>query len=130
MRTLNTTQERLKTQDMLSTQSEALGLAIKTAHHKHKLSLTLLQQDTDKKRAYLQSNKEWNFNFTSGGWNTVYAQDKEQAIRIAKEQYNETVHRYHSSENGGSKIPLTEVDESTFRVATEADTKALLSLFY
>lgn len=74
--------------------------------------------------------KNWNFNFESGGWNSVSARTKEEAIEAAKAKYNETVVRYHCKENGGSAIPLTRVNEKTFRVATPTDTAALCSMFY
>lgn len=63
--------------------------------------------------AYLTKEKAWNFNFEGGGWNCVYAKTKDVAISRAKRKY-------------GSGSP---VDERTFRVATEEDTKLLLSLF-
>jgi hypothetical protein len=65
---------------------------------------------------YVGSVKNWNFNFEGGGWNSNYAKTKEESIKMAKKEYK------------GSKY--TVVNESTFRVATEADTRNLLSLFY
>jgi len=65
---------------------------------------------------YIAGSKTWNFNFEGGGWNSNNAKTKEKAIRLAKKEYR------------GSKNTI--VNESTFRVATEADTKMLLSSFY
>lgn len=65
---------------------------------------------------YISSNKTWNFNFQSGGWNSVVAKTKEEAIKRAKKEYG--------------KSKYTQVLETSFRVATERDTQALLSLFY
>ena len=76
--------------------------------------------------------KSWNFNFESGGWNSISARTKEEAIENAQNEYDETEkdQRYHCKENGGSAIPLTRVNVKTFRVATPADTAALCSMFY
>ena len=65
---------------------------------------------------YISSNKTWNFNFQVSGWNSVVAKTKEEAIKLAKKEYGKSKH--------------TQVQESSFRVATERDTQALLSLFY
>ena len=39
---------------------------------------------------FLRKNKEWMFNFTSGGWNTIMGEDKETAIERAKEEYKDS----------------------------------------
>ena len=80
--------------------------------------MILKQIINEKQKAlkYLQSNKEWNFNFEGGGWNFVYAVTREEAIQKACDKY---------SDSDGLNP-----DPKTFRVATEEDTKALLSLFY
>ena len=36
---------------------------------------------------FLRKNKEWMFNFTSGGWNTIMAGDRETAIERAEAEY-------------------------------------------
>jgi hypothetical protein len=64
---------------------------------------------------FLSNDKTWNFNFESGGWNTISAKSKDVAIKRACKKYN-------------SKV--SKVDIKTFRVATEADTATLMSLFY
>lgn len=114
---------------MLSAQIKSLETIINTIPvHKE-----TLQPIVNEKLALLDmvaKMKSWNFNFVGGGWNSVSARTKEEAIEIAKEQYNETEQRYHCKENGGGAIPLMKVNEKTFRVATEADTNACLSLFY
>jgi hypothetical protein len=51
---------------------------------------------------FLRQNKEWMFNFTSGGWNTMMAGDMETAIDRAKAEYA-----------GTSSVT---VDEKTFKV--------------
>lgn len=66
--------------------------------------------------SYISGTKTWNFNFGCGGWNSNQAKTREESIKMAKKEYK------------GSKN--LEVLESSFRVATEADTQALLSLFY
>ena len=65
---------------------------------------------------YISANKTWNFNFVGGGWNSNQAKTREESFKMAKKEYK------------GSKN--LKVVESSFRVATEADTQALLSLFY
>ena len=65
---------------------------------------------------YISANKTWNFNFVSGGWNSNQAKTREESLKMAKREYKNS--------------PNLQVIESSFRVATEADTKALLSLFY
>jgi hypothetical protein len=65
---------------------------------------------------YIGSVKNWNFNFEGGGWNSNYAKTKEESYKMALKEYK------------GSKNCVP--SESTFRVATEADTRNLLSLFY
>ena len=65
---------------------------------------------------YISGLKSWNFNFESGGWNSNVAKTKEESIKKAKKMYNASKH--------------TQVSENSFRVATEADTANLLSLFY
>jgi len=62
---------------------------------------------------YLEKRKEWNFNWIGGGWNSEYAHTREEA-------YNQAL------DITDTLVP----DLDTFRVATEADTKSLLSLFY
>jgi len=59
--------------------------------------------------------KEYLFNFKGGGWNSIAATDKRQAIKLAKAKYEDD---------------KTKVDESTFRIKTEKDYKNLMSQFY
>tara|TARA_R110002124_G_scaffold239218_1_gene404436 strand:- start:430 stop:780 length:351 start_codon:yes stop_codon:yes gene_type:complete len=65
---------------------------------------------------YISGLKSWNFNFEGGGWNSNVAKTKEESYKMALKEYK------------GSKncVPSKE----TFRVATHADTRNLLSLFY
>mgnify|MGYP003629023129 FL=1 len=65
---------------------------------------------------YISGMKTWNFGFEGGGWNSNVAKTKEEAIKKAKKMYN------------ASKY--TQVSETSFRVATKADTANLLSLFH
>jgi hypothetical protein len=60
-------------------------------------------------------NKQWMFNFTTGGWNTVYAKTKRGAIAQAAREYKTS-----------NLIP----NPKTFAVATDAAMKNALSLFY
>ena len=61
----------------------------------------------------LNSQKEWNYNFVGGGWNTAFGKHKEEAITYAK-----------------NRFPDMNTDETSFRIATNEETKKLLSLFY
>jgi hypothetical protein len=63
-----------------------------------------------------QTKKEYLFNFVGGGWNSIIAKNKAEAIKLAKAEYN------------GSKS--TKVDENSFRLKTEKDYKQLMSSFY
>jgi len=60
-------------------------------------------------------NKQWMFNFTTGGWNTVYAKTKRGAIAQAAREYKTS-----------NLIP----NPKTFAVATDAAMKTALSSFY
>jgi hypothetical protein len=82
-----------------------------------------LQQTIDRfekeSKLLMQTDIRWNFNFKRGGWNSVVAGTKEQAIQIANKTYN-------GVGVGGRLVP----DNKTFRVESDADNQALLSLFY
>ena len=58
--------------------------------------------------------REYLFNFTNGGWNSVYALTIEEAITFAKSFYKD-----------GNCVP----DEKTFRVSTPEDYSSLMSNF-
>jgi len=87
---------------------------------------------------YISRNKIWNFNFKGGGWNSNSAKTMEKAIKLAKKEYNRdgNTFEYRVTNSDGTRStkigtnkPLR-VDPNSFRVATEADTKSLLSSFY
>ena len=59
--------------------------------------------------------KEYLFNFVDGGWNSIVAKNKYEAIKLAKAKYNDD---------------KSKIDESSFRIKTEKDYKQLLSSFY
>ena len=65
---------------------------------------------------YSRSNKEWLFSFEDSGWNSVMAPDKATAIKLALEEYKDSVH--------------CKVRVDSFRVKREKDYQLLLSLFY
>ena len=95
-------------------QYEALEDAIEKSNATHMLPLMMLRDEVIDKINYWSSSKTWNFNFVGGGWNTVGATNKADAIKQAKKEYN-------------SKVST--VDVKSFRVATEKDTKNLMSMF-
>lgn len=74
-----------------------------------------LQEELKGRLNYLTTEKEWLFNFIGGGWNSVYALDKEEAVEKAIRKYECSV----------CKVAL-----NTFRISTEGDKQGLLSLFY
>jgi len=61
-----------------------------------------LYQELNEQWLFLRQNKEWMFNFTSGGWNTMMAGDMDTAIERAKAEYA-----------GTSSL---QVDENTFKL--------------
>jgi hypothetical protein len=63
----------------------------------------------------IEETKEFLFNWKSGGWNSVYAIHKEEAIERAAEVHKD------------SKL---EADPKTFRVSTPVDYEACLRSFY
>jgi len=67
----------------------------------------------------VKTKEEWLFGFKGGGWNSVYAITREEAIKLADEKYAE-------DRASGCLIP----DHKTFRVSTPSDYQNLLSLFY
>jgi hypothetical protein len=68
------------------------------------------------KKARQLKNKEYIFNFESGGWNTVHAKTVKGAIKIANEKYKDS--------------PSLNPDPSTFRLATDKELRFLGSLFW
>ena len=58
--------------------------------------------------------KEYLFNFVGGGWNSVFAKTLKGAISEAKKSY---------------KNSKCVIDEKSFRISTEADYRANMSLF-
>jgi len=64
---------------------------------------------------YARTSKEWLFNWKSGGWNSIYAADREQALKKAKAEW---------------KNSNLVIDEDSFRICTPEDHKQLMSLFY
>lgn len=81
----------------------------------HEALLPIIEEKKDLLE-YTSSIKTWNFGFEGGGWNSNRARTEEESIKLAKKEYK------------GSQYTI--VDPASFRVATEADTQALLSLFY
>ena len=59
--------------------------------------------------------KEYLFKFVGGGWNSVYASSKSQAIKSALSTWKDL---------------QSEVDVNSFRISTKADKDQLLSNFW
>ena len=113
--TIKSRQERI---NYLSSAITAHELAMNGVVDYHKKFLQDSINRLNAEYKYLSEAKRWNFNFKGGGWNSVIALTKEQAIMVANEEYKSL-----------SESKLTP-DPNTFRVESEADNKALLSLFY
>lgn len=64
-------------------------------------------------RDAINTRHEWLFNFAGGGWNSVTAYTREEAILLAKAEYSEL-----------------EPDEGSFRQSTTSDRQNLLSVFH
>ena len=127
---LSTTENFNATAEKLTSQIVALESKVMFPQDESDKLILEVVAEKQKKLSYLLQNKEWNFNFEGGGWNSVYAVHREEAIFKAEAKYNETEQRYHSEENGGGAIPLTKVNASSVRLATPKDTANLLSMFY
>tara|TARA_Y100000389_G_scaffold201708_1_gene245096 strand:- start:3789 stop:4133 length:345 start_codon:yes stop_codon:yes gene_type:complete len=114
MKTLTNPSALRKTLKTLNAEKKALTQAIKKLDNMDALKPIL--ENTQDQIDYLRSEKIWNFNFIGGGWNTVTAVTEKEAIAVAAKEYHD----------GRNLNP----DPSSFRVATEYDTRSLLSLFY
>ena len=64
----------------------------------------------------LEKKREFIFNFKGGGWNTVWAKNQKEAIKLALKEYSES--------------PYTQVDVSTVRLASSKMIEAAMSTFY
>ena len=115
--TIKSRQERI---DYLSSAITAHTLAMNGLDPYNQKFLQKTIDDLNAEYKYLNDSKRWNFNFKAGGWNSVIALTKEQAIQIANEKY------VNLCRPEGRLTP----DPETFRIESEADNKALLSLFY
>jgi len=113
---IQTSVKRQQSLTLLSATILALSNSIEKASNSDMLPLMLLKENLQAQFDYIESEKEWTFNFSGGGFNTIYAVDKESAISRAKEIYADSeVHN-----------PI----DATFRIATKQETMNLLSMFY
>ncbi len=71
--------------------------------------------EVDRLYKIINTKREYTFNFTGGGWNSVYAYTIEEAKQLAVQEYG----------NSGSLTP----DTKTFRELDEANYSNLLSTF-
>jgi len=138
MKVLETTATRKATALKISEQLRVLNNALRPLHNEDWDLLNDIVLDLESQHKYINSSKTWNFNFTSGGWNTVSAIDKEQAIAIADAEHQDDPKEitYDIRTDEGDIVPVSKmleplrVNPTTFRIATPADTANLLSLFY
>jgi hypothetical protein len=105
MRSLETRKERMKALKLVTTQINEL--------EKSKLAaIKVLVGELKERQSVLNKNHKWLFGFIGGGWNSSFGMDKEEAVKAAMKEYGK------------------EVDTKSFRISTDADERALLSLFY
>jgi len=121
MKHLETIQSRQDRINFLSSSITAHELAMNGLDPYNQKFLQKTIDTLNAEYKYLGESRRWNFNFKGGGWNSVIALTKEQAIQIANSEYNPA-----NTDGDGMLVP----DPKTFRVESEADNKALLSLFY
>jgi hypothetical protein len=77
------------------------------------------RQEIEKNRKeikFLMSNKQFLYNFKSGGWNSGSGRTIEEAIKAEKKRWG--------------KNSSLEMDLDSFRLKTDEEEKMLLSLFY
>jgi len=105
MRSLETRKERMKALKLVTAQINEL--------EKSKLAaIKVLVGELKERQSVLSKNHQWLFNFVGGGWNSSFGMDKEDAIKAAVKEYGKGV------------------DTKSFRISTESEERALLSLFY
>lgn len=120
---LNNTKSRLAKELSLREVITACRNAVGKAHNADVQPLMSVVNEKKKELEYLQSNKEWLFNFEGGGWNSVSAKDMTEAkaavrkkcARLKKQFLDETT-RFTPVYN-------------TIRLSTPEDKKNLLSMF-
>ncbi len=105
MKSLETRKERTKALKLVTAQINEL--------EKSKLAaIKVLVVELKERQSVLSKNHQWLFNFVGGGWNSSFGMDKEEAIKAAVKEYGKGV------------------DIKSFRISTESEERALLSLFY
>jgi len=105
MKSLETRKERTKALKLVTAQINEL--------EKSKLAaIKVLVVELKERQSVLSKNHQWLFNFVGGGWNSSFGMDKEEAIKAAVKEYGKGV------------------DTKSFRISTESEERALLSLFY
>jgi len=105
MKALETRKERTKALKLVTAQINEL--------EKSKLAaIKVLVVELKERQSVLSKNHQWLFNFVGGGWNSSFGMDKEEAIKAAVKEYGKGV------------------DTKSFRISTESEERALLSLFY
>ena len=105
MKSLETRKERTKALKLVTAQINEL--------EKSKLAaIKVLVVELKERQSVFSKNHQWLFNFVGGGWNSSFGMDKEEAIKAAVKEYGKGV------------------DTKSFRISTESEERALLSLFY
>lgn len=67
----------------------------------------------------VKPNKEYTYSFIGGGWNSEFAQNKREAYKKACQRWEKECPKY-----------VAKVDRKSFRIASEAEMKNLLSMFW
>ena len=116
MKCLQNTKSRKAKEADLEARQAVLKRAWEQASDEDRAILDKMYVELAEQWVYLRrSNKEWLYNFKSGGWNSSEGADREIAIQNAKEQW---------------ALTTLQIDEDSFRISTDEEKKHLLSLFY
>lgn len=89
MNLLETVKSREEARAQVVIQLQALDNAISSVDDAYITTIANIRYEKFKVLEALDKRHEWVFNFEGGGWNTVYAHTKEEAIIDAKYTYGE-----------------------------------------
>jgi len=113
---LKTTKRRKEEDLVLRTKITAMGNAYEMVNKADAACILEMKTELITKRDYLNSRKRWLFNWTSGGWNSSFGRDAQEALADA----------IGDKRTGTTLVP----DPNTFRLQTDEDEKSLMRSFY
>jgi len=135
---LSSTLSRMTEENRLEAVIASLNVAANSVSKEDAKNIIDVMDEKLKDLIFLKSNKTWNFNFASGGWNSITAADREEAFSLASKEYNEPSREFDYEvindlgelETKVQKVAPTVVLETSLRIATTKDTANLMSLFH